>query len=80
MVKVIGKEDSLKEIFKAARINTEFIEVTYGEGIVIIQPKRLQCVQCGCDDESKLIKRSGVLVCTDCINEMQDFVNRTKEL
>ncbi len=56
MVKVIGKEDSLNEIFKAAEINSDFIEATYGEGIVIIQPKHLQCIQCGCNNESKLIK------------------------
>ena len=64
MVKVV-RRDLLKDLL--SNITTEFVEVTYGNGIYVVKPKYLQCVQCGSTDESKLIVRNGVHLCTKCI-------------
>lgn len=64
---------------KAARINSEYVDVVCKNGLIIISEFNLKCVQCGCVYESKLIVKNGVHVCTDCIKEMFDFVERTEE-
>lgn len=63
-VKVV-RRDLLKDLL--SNITTEFVEVTYGNGIYVVQPKYLQCVQCGCTDESRLVVKNGVHLCTKCI-------------
>lgn len=65
MRKVV-RRDLLKDLI-SQEITTEFVEVTYDNGIYIVKPKHLQCVQCGCKNESKLIIRNGVHVCSKCI-------------
>ena len=78
MTKKVLSRELLEKVLKLAEIETEFIEVSYSKGIVIVEPKHLQCVQCGCTDETKLIVKGGVHVCTECIEDMQDFVERTE--
>lgn len=65
MRKVV-RRDYLKDLL-SKEITTEFVEVTYGDGIYVVKPKYLQCVQCGSEDETRLVIRNGVHVCSKCI-------------
>ena len=38
--------------------------------IICVKPVKLQCVFCGTDKEERLIKRNGVHVCKDCVDEL----------
>lgn len=38
--------------------------------IICIKPVRLQCVSCGTEKEEQLIKRNGVHVCKNCVDEL----------
>ena len=80
MEKKVVLRSSLEDILKLVEIDSEYVEVSYAKGIVIIQPKHLCCVQCGCTTEEKLIVRNGVHICTECIREMRDFTERTENL
>ncbi len=62
----VVRRDLLKDLL-SREITTEFVEVTYGDGIYVVKPKYLQCVQCGSIEESNLIIRNGVHLCTKCI-------------
>ena len=66
MVKKVVRRDCLKDLL-SREITTEFVEVTYGNGIYVVKPKYLQCVQCGSTDESKLVVKNGVHFCSKCI-------------
>ena len=48
MEKKVVLRSSLEDILKLVEIDSEYVEVSYAKGIVIIQPKHLCCVQCGC--------------------------------
>ena len=52
-------------------------EVSITNGRITIKPCKLQCSLCGSADESKLISRNGVLICEDCIDELEVFRDKT---
>lgn len=47
----------------------EPVDIYVENGIICINPARVQCVCCGSKKEDKLRKVKGVLICTDCINQ-----------
>lgn len=78
--RVLYKEDS-KNLLELVQkyLSADLIEVCCVEGIITIFDKKLQCVSCGCKEETKLIKFGGVLMCAECIDHVHGFAERTDE-
>jgi formylmethanofuran dehydrogenase subunit E len=55
----------------------DYHEVNITNGRITIKSCKLRCSLCGSADESKLISRNGVLICEDCIDELEVFKDRT---
>jgi transcriptional pleiotropic regulator of transition state genes len=77
MVKgIVRKIDDLgrvvipKEMRKALKIReTDPVDIYLKDGVICIEPFRLQCVCCGNTDEDKLVVVNGVHMCPDCIQK-----------
>lgn len=82
MKKVIGlstREDFLtfKTLMKRYGINPDdLFEADITAKRIIIRPSKLHCALCGAPEENNLISRNGILICEDCINEMEIFKGR----
>lgn len=51
------------------------MEIWVEDGVFHIKPVRLRCVCCGePEGKKKLIEQNGVLVCTDCIEQMKEKI------
>lgn len=73
MEKILSKECMTKEMLDKAKIKSEYVKASCKRGSITISEFNLKCVQCGCDDESKLVIRNGVHICTSCINGLKDM-------
>lgn len=74
------KEDfrNLKKLMKIGGMDpVDYHEVNITNGRITIKPCKLRCSLCGSADENKLISRNGVLICEDCIDELEVFKDRT---
>ncbi len=66
-----------KEIRKALKIKEKDpVDIYLKDGVICIEPFRLQCVCCGNDDEDKLVVVDGVHMCPVCIEK---FVEGAKK-
>lgn len=64
-----------KEMRRTLKINNgDPVDIYVRNEIICLGPCKLKCVCCGKDDESKLVEKNGVLLCTDCVN---DFFSKT---
>ena len=80
--KVIRRDDTnaLRNMLMLANIDSECIEVVYTDQMLVIKSKHLECVTCGCNDETKLIRQNGIILCTKCIEKYAGFSKRTEDL
>jgi transcriptional pleiotropic regulator of transition state genes len=73
----LGRITLPKEMRKSLKINeSDPVDIYVDKGVICIKPCKLQCVLCGANDENKLVKRNGVHVCTDCIEELAVHIER----
>lgn len=59
-----------KEFRKSLKIKEKDpVDIYLKDGVICIEPFRLQCVCCGNNDEYKLVVVDGVHMCPDCIQK-----------
>jgi transcriptional pleiotropic regulator of transition state genes len=76
----LGRVVIPKEIRKSLNIKEyDPVDIYLKNGVICMEPCRLQCVLCGCKEDDKLVKRNGVHVCTDCIDELAVRIERAEE-
>lgn len=69
----LGRVVIPKEIRKRMHFDSgDYMEFFIDGDILILTPRRLQCVFCGNKDEENLKDKNGVLVCPSCIEELSN--------
>lgn len=69
----LGRVVIPKEMRQQLNINTsDLMGISLEDGKIILEPCRLQCVFCGCREESTLRERNGILACEECIKALPD--------
>jgi transcriptional pleiotropic regulator of transition state genes len=56
----------------------ELLDIYIEDNEICLRKETFQCVFCGEDDEDKLIKRNGLFACEKCIEELSDFLDRSR--
>lgn len=60
-----------KEMRKALKLNEKDpVDIYFRDGVICIEPCRLQCVHCGSKDEEKIVELGGLHYCRDCAIEV----------
>lgn len=66
----LGRVVLPKEFRRSLKIKDgDPVDIYLKEGVICIEPFRLQCVCCGNDNEDKLVVVDGVHMCPDCIQK-----------
>lgn len=69
----LGRVTLPKEMRKTLKVKeTDPVDIYLKDGVICIEPARLQCVCCGSTDDEKLIEVNGVHMCLGCIGEFRE--------
>lgn len=71
----LGRVTLPKEIRTAFNIkHKDPVDIYLENGVICIEPCRLQCVCCGSNNEDKLKEVDGVHMCPECIKKFKEEI------